>query len=50
MEKLVTDKEDTQEDINEEEEELVNESENGIVVARNISLDAFLRYQQENSG
>jgi hypothetical protein len=48
-EELVTDREVTQEEIDEEEEEPVDdEFENGIVATRNISLDAFLNYNENN--
>src|SRR5436190_2242342 len=48
-EKLVTEVEDAEEDTEEkvaEEEETVNELENGVIIARNISLAAFLNYRE----
>ncbi|RIA87886.1 hypothetical protein C1645_853435 [Glomus cerebriforme] len=45
-EELVTDRKVTQEEIDEEEEVTVDDLENGIIVTRNISLDAFLKYRE----
>jgi len=49
-EELVTEREVTQEEIDQVEEEPENEWENGIIVERNISLDAFFKYQENNEG
>ncbi|GBB95729.1 hypothetical protein RclHR1_00260034 [Rhizophagus clarus] len=47
---LVTDREVTEEEIDQVEEEPENELEDGIIVERNILLDAFLKYLENNEG